>query len=81
KVLIDDSPHWKFQLSNIYGFINILIYQNNDFIFAGQDKVDKSPKGPATPARAANLFAKVCPSCGAGPSVYRTECFNCGKAL
>lgn len=36
---------------------------------------------PAAPAKAANPFAKVCPACGAENSVYRTECFNCGKGL
>lgn len=40
------------------------------------------PRSPsAAQTRAANPFAKVCPSCGAENSVYRTECFNCGKAL
>lgn len=41
-----------------------------------------SPRtGPAASTRAAHPFAKVCPACGAENSVYRTECFNCGKGL
>jgi ribosomal protein L40E len=40
-----------------------------------------SRPSPVAPAKVANPFAKVCSACGAENSVYRTECFNCGKSI
>lgn len=49
---------------------------------SGASPYRTGPRSPsAAQTRAANPFAKTCASCGAENSVYRTECFNCGKAL